>query len=124
MGGKQRVTGKQMGLPAGVALGMGTALLVTLAGAGVLAWLIAGERLAESTMGYGCAAVLLLSSAAGAWTASALVGHQRMAVCLLAGLGYYLLLLGMTALLFDGRYQGLGVTALVVLGGSLGVLLV
>ena len=37
-------------------------------------------------------------------------------MCLAAGGGYYLCLLAITALFFGGQYQGVGVTALMVLG--------
>lgn len=124
MGANPRSGKKGISLPAGVAAGIAAAFAVTLAGAAIVAWLIDGERISEEAMGYGALAVLLLSAGAGAWFASALVGHQRLLVCALTGIGYLLILLSMTALFFGGQYQGVWVTTLVVLAGCLGVSLV
>ncbi len=124
MGANPRSGNKGISLPAGLAAGIGAALAVTLAGAAIVAWLIDGERISEEAMGYGALAVLLLSAGAGAWIASALVGHRRLLVCALTGVGYFLILLSMTALFFGGQYHGVWVTALVVLAGCLGVSLV
>lgn len=114
----QKVTGTAGTLPAGVVLGLMLSLGVTLAGAAVTAWLLSAERIGEGGTGYCALVILVLSSALGAWLAMARIRRLRMQVCLLTGLCYYLLLLAMTALLFGGQYEGMGITALAVLGGS------
>ena len=61
---------------------------------------------------------MILSSVIGAMVSSAKAGHHRLLVSFAAGLAYYMILLACNAMLFDGKYQGAGVTALAVLGGS------
>lgn len=60
---------------------------------------------------------LIISSFAGAMIAYQLAGVGRLPICLAAGVLYDLVLLGCNALFFDGRYQNLGINALVILGG-------
>lgn len=104
-------------MPVGFVLSAGGALALTLGGAGVFAWLIAAERLAESSIGYCAMAIVLLSAALGAAVAVGRIKRRRVYVCAISGLIYYGVLLGMTALFFGGQYQGMGVTALLVLAG-------
>ena len=114
----KKVTGRSKPMAAGLALGTVVSFLLTLVGAAVIANLILSEKLAEEAVGYGAVVVLLLASAIGAWLSAILVKRRWMLVCLGAGGIYYLLLLSVTALFFGGQYQGMGVTALLVLGGS------
>ena len=95
--------------------------LVTLLGAVIFAWLLNGERMQMASIGYGTMIILLAASALGALLAFRCVRRQRLVVCLLSGAVYYLSLLAMTALFFGGQYEGVGVTGLVILGGSLAV---
>lgn len=113
----RKVTGKAMSMPAGIGTGLGISGSITLIGSAVIAWLISGEHLAESAIGYGAMVILLLSSAAGSWAAVLLIKHRRMLVCLISGASYFLLLLACTALFFGGQYQGIGMTALLILAG-------
>ena len=62
--------------------------------------------------------VLLLSASLGSWTASTKIGRLRTQVCLITGGIYFLVLLSITALFFDGLYQGIGVAAILVFVGS------
>lgn len=114
----RKPTGTAMSLPAGVGIGVGIAVTVTVTGAAVIAWMVNGGTIPETGFGYGAMAVLLLSSVAGSWMASALIKHQRLAVSLATGGIYFLLLLGLTAFCFGGQYQGVVPTALLVAGGS------
>lgn len=113
----KKVTGKARSMPAGLAVGLAVSLLLTLMGTALAANLILSEKLAESAIGYIAIIVLLIAGAAGAWIAGAMVKRRWMVVCLGAGGVYYLALLGITALFFGGQYQGMGVTALAILGG-------
>ena len=116
-----KVTGTAMAMPAGIALGAGLSMLVTVVGSMLVAWLVSRESMPESAMGYGAMAILLIASALGAWLTAKRVKHRRLLVCALTGGVYYLCLLACTALFFGGQYSGMGVTALVVLAGCLSV---
>ncbi|MBQ9839106.1 MAG: TIGR04086 family membrane protein [Oscillospiraceae bacterium] len=120
----KKVTGTAASIPGGIAAAAGVATALTLLLSGLIAWLVLQERIGESAIGYGAMVVLLLSSFVCGVLASAMVKHRRMVVCLLSGLTYFLCLLACTALFFGGRYQGLGVTALLILAGSVSAALI
>lgn len=113
----QKVTGKTMSMPAGLALGGAVSLGITILGAVIAGKLLDGEVIPQSAIGYAAMAILLLASLAGALTACGKIKRQRLVVCLASGGIYYALLLSMTALFFGGQYNGMGVTALMVLAG-------
>ena len=104
-------------IPAGIGIGLLVSMIITLAGSALTAYLIHGESISEEGMGYGIILTLLLSAILGAWVSAGRIQRLRMQMCMLSGLCYYLTLLAMTALFFGGQYSGMGVTALMVLGG-------
>ena len=114
---KKKVTGTAMGIPGGLGLGILVSLLITFAGAALTAWLIASEKIGEGTTGYAAMVILAIASAMGALVAVQLVKRMRLQVCMMTGSCYYLTLLAMTALLFGGQYQGMGVSAIVIIAG-------
>ena len=114
----QKVSGTASSLPVGIVLGVLTALLITLTGSTVTAWLILGEKIGESSIGYCSALITLLSSAAGAEISWLRTKRLRLQVCLITGAIFYLLLLSVTAVFFGGIYLGMGMTAISVLCGS------
>lgn len=116
---KGKATGRALSMPAGLAVGGLTSLGITLAGSGVLAWLIHRERMEMENVGYGILGMLLLASFLGAMTAWRKIRRRRMLVCAASGAVYLGLLLAIPALFFGGQYGGVWVTALLVLGGSL-----
>ena len=113
----KKVTGKSRSMAAGLALGTTLSLVVTILGAAIIANLVLSGKMASQAVGYGAIVVLLVSAALGAWISASLIKRRWMVVCIGAGGCYYLLLLAITALFFGGQYQGMGVTALLVLGG-------
>lgn len=116
---KRKTAGGKAGtIPVGIAFGLLVSLTVTLVGAALLAYLIAAEKLGADGVGWGAMVILAAASALGTWTAVIRILRRRLMVCGICAAGYYLLLLGMTALFFGGQYEGMGVTALTVLGGS------
>ena len=121
--GTYKLTAKAMTIPAGLVLGVATALAVTGIGAGVGAWAVLRGMISEKVIGYLVMAILLLSSAAGAAVAAGTIQRLRGQMCLAAGGGYLLSLLAVTAVFFGGQYRGMGVTALMVLCGSVLVIL-
>jgi hypothetical protein len=106
-----------MSMPAGLAIGTGLSLLITLAGACVTAWLLSSEYIAVEQIGYGSLVTLITASAAGAWIASMLIKHRHLMVCVTTGGLYYASLIMITAVFFGGQYQGMGVTLLAILAG-------
>ena len=115
---KHRPGSRALSMPAGLAVGTAISIGTTILLAAVLAKLIVMQLIEETRIGYGVLCILLISSYAGAWTAFSKIKRQRMLVCLLAGIVYLAVLLAATALLFGGQFEAVGVTALLVLGGS------
>ena len=114
----RKVTGTAASMPMGIGIGCGVSMILTVLGAGVAAKLIAVEILQETAIGYGAMAIILLASICGSMIAVKKVKKRKLQVSLMVGSGYYLSLLAMTALFFGGQYQGMWVTALLVLAGS------
>ncbi len=114
----KKVRGKAMSMPLGLAMGLGVSMGLTLALAAVMSKMVLSKSMGEDAVGYGAMVTLLLSAALGAWLAAVKIKHRRMVVCLGVGGLYYLTLLACTAMFFGGQYQGMGVTALLVLAGS------
>jgi len=76
------------------------------------------EALRQDQIGYAVMVLLITASSLGAAIAQGKVKHQRVLVCMLSGLIYYVILICITALFFGGQYTGFGVTGLLILGGA------
>lgn len=113
----KKATGRAMSIPGGLALSAAVSLGVTLILSAVVAKMVDAELMGEGAIGYGSLVTLLTASISGAAFAAMKIKRQRLMVCLLSGLVYYITLLGITALFFGGQYQGMGITALVIAGG-------
>lgn len=106
-------------MPAGLVFGAAVSLGITLISAAILAKLVDMERLAWENIGYGIMILLLLASFFGSMAAYAKIKRQRMLVCAVSGVIYFGMLLSITALFFGGQYDSIGVTAGLVLAGSI-----
>lgn len=113
-----KATGKAMPMAAGLALGVGTSMLISLSAAALCAYLIVSEKISVEAIGYCAMLTLALASAAGSWLAASMIKHRWLPVCLGVGGIYYGLLASITILFFNGQFQGMFVTALMVLAGS------
>lgn len=116
--GKKKRSGTALSIPAGLGVGLLISLTVTIAGAALTAWLIANEKIGEGSAGYAAMVILAIATGLGVLTSVYLIKKQRLQVSMLSGICYYLTLLAMTALFFGGQYQGMGVSAIIVLGVS------
>lgn len=114
----RKVTGTAKSVPMGISVGTGVSLAITLAGSLITAWLVGSEKISEEAIGYCAMAILMAASGMGSFTAQAMIKHQRMIMCGLTAVCYYLSLIAVTALFFGGQYQGMAVTALVVASGA------
>ena len=111
-------TGKAASMPGGLALGAGVSVGVTLVLSAIIAKLVQMEVLRQDQIGYAVMVLLITASSLGAAIAQGKVKHQRVLVCMLSGLIYYVILICITALFFGGQYTGFGVTGLLILGGA------
>lgn len=114
----RKMTGRALSIPAGLAIGALVSMLITILISAISAHLISAEVMGQDWIGYCAVAALLAGALEGAATAAARVKHQYLIICLLNGITFYCVLLCLTALLFGGQYEGMGVTLFVVMTGS------
>lgn len=113
----KKVTGKAVSMPVGLGVGLAVSLSMTLLFVAVIAHLILGEKLEEEAIGYGAMIVVPLAAAIGALAAAGVVKRRWMVVCIGSGALYFLSLLSITAFFFGGQYDGVGITALLIVIG-------
>lgn len=106
-------------LPRGITVGLIVSMISTLIGAAIAAWLLASEKVGEGSVGYIVLILLLISGFLGAMTSCNIIKQKRLPACIISGGVYFLCLLGINALLFQGTYSGVGESALVILAGVL-----
>lgn len=119
MTSSKRVTGTAVRMPIGIMWGTVLGLTVTGVLSAVLAWLVIRDVLSERTLGYSAMGIVLLSVIMGAWFTGVRIKRRWVLVSCVTGVVYYTILLLCTAIFFGGNYQGMGVTAAIVLLGSL-----
>ena len=115
----QKMTGRASTIPGGLAIGETVGMLITLLIVVVGAVLVSNEVIDFENIGYCSMIALVLGSVTGAVTAVKKIKRRKFLMGVLSGVVYYLMLLMVTALFFGGQYRGMGVTLLLVLGGSI-----
>ncbi len=113
-----KLGGRAMSMPAGLSVGVAVSVGSTIVLSAAAAKMLVMEILSEGTIGYAVLFILFVSAFVGALTAVEKIKSRRFLVCMLSGILYMIVLLGATALLFGGEYEAVGVTGLLVLGGS------
>lgn len=107
-------------MPVRILLGTTIALVLSLAGAGLLAYLILAEKLPYSAMGYGSVLILALAALIGCRAAGGTSEGKGAVVSAVTALGFLLLLLGIHWLFFEGKLSGiLGTAAAIGAGGAI-----
>ena len=112
---------KQPALPmevGAVMTGICVSLVINIIMSALFAWLISAEYVQENWVGYGAMLTLMLSSDLGALMGVMKAKSKWLLIASLTAAGYYLSLLVMNILFFDGRLQGVWETALVVMAGA------
>lgn len=114
----QKPSGRASSMPAGLMAGLVVSLAITVLLAALSAKMVDIQWIGERDIGY-CAMVILMAAPfCGARTSQQRIKRQRLAVCAMSGGLYFLSLMGITALFFGGQYEAVGVTLLLVAGGS------
>lgn len=115
--------GKSISLITGIGIGIATSIIVSVAAAAAAAALVNSERMDIGNLSPTTAVIHILASFLGGWLASSLTGQKKLICVLGTAAGYLVVMLAITALLFDGQYQGVGLTILMVLIGAGAVIL-
>ena len=119
MRNKQRVSGRADSIPVGLAVGAVSSILLTITCVMILAKLIDNGKMLWENIGYGIMVQTITVSFIGAKIAYMRIKRHRLLTCLLSGLIYYGLLIATAAIFFGGHYEGMAVTALLVLAGCI-----
>lgn len=115
----QKPSGRASSMPVGLMTGAAASMGITLLGSAVIAKLMDAEKMDENMIGYAVMVMLLTASCAGALISRKRIKHQHLLVCGLTGVLYFLMLMSITALFFGGQYEAVGVTAGLILAGSM-----
>lgn len=118
MGSMQKTKGTAMPMITGVLVGAAISVMLTLAAAVLLTWLLFAGKMDEYFLGYAVLGALLIASITGALFAAIKIKRRKGAVCFITGGIYWLCLLSFTGIFFGGNFQGLGTSAIVVVVGS------
>ena len=111
---KQAMKKKELSMPAGIGIGAGVGLVITLIGGIMLTFLLTGEKLSVESMGYGTMVIQFVGALLGSITATLCYKQRKMIVSLITAGVYLLVLMGINALFFDGQYERMGGSLLVV----------
>lgn len=120
---KRNKNGEAQGVLKRITLGIGIAILITIVGTLLCAWLIYGQYLKEELIGYCAMVVTVCSSVIGCLAVVLRTEKDRLLQCAAVSLAYFALLLILKFLLFEGAMQGFFETLLLVLGSGIGVAL-
>ena len=115
---KTRQTGKSTMLSA-ILTGTATSTAAALMGAGITAWLIASGKAGQNGTDTAAWIILFLSSAAGTWIAARRTGRKKLQTALITGGAFLLILLMLTAALFEGHYNKVWFGTILTMGASL-----
>ena len=114
----KRMKGKTLSLPVGIGIGIAVSMALTVGGAMLLAVLINGEQMGFASLSTAISLIHLIASFAGTYLATALTQQKKLITASATAAGYLIVLLGMTALLFGGQYEGVWLSLLMVLLGA------
>lgn len=107
----------------GSLVGITAALGVTVICIAIFAWLTNSEIIKENHLDYCVMITVLISAFVGSWIAVRKVKQNSLLTCAIAGASYYVLLLMINILFYEGQFAGMIETGLLALGGSMCVFL-
>ena len=103
-------------MPLSILKGLALGWLVTITGVMIIAFLVHGENMKETGIQPAAVIIMMLAAFVTATFAGRKGNEKKLLICLAAGAVYYLSLLGINALFFDGKYRGL-LGAFLTIGG-------
>lgn len=110
---------KATSAPITVGVGVLLSFVITVLAAILIAMMIIGERMDQNQIHLGSAATLLLASFVGTFYVVITMGEKRLLFSAVSGGVYFLLLLLVTLLCFEGVYANVWQALIMVIGGSI-----
>ncbi len=117
MAAKRKMFSSGVSIPVGIVIGAAVSVAVMLLGALLAACLVMSETLSMDGIGSAASGISAIAAALGCWIASAMTKKQKLLVCGLTAIAFFLVMLSTTAVFFNGVYNGIGLTALMILLG-------
>lgn len=105
----------KIGFSAGLAAGWFSSVIITVICATVVTHMILSEMIEEGSLNVMVGIILSIASIVGAVVSSSLLKEKYLPVCMGTGACYLLTLLAMTALVFEGQYQSVGIGTVIIL---------
>lgn len=119
MNAKMNVSWKSNGTTKTLILSVGFCVLITVLFSMCAAWMICNEKIREEYTGYVVMIIILLASFGGSIMACEKSGCKRLTIAVLTGFIYFVVLMSIGILIYDGTLRGVGETMLIVLCGSI-----
>lgn len=116
----KKVKGNAVSMPLGVMYGLVTTIIISISTIALLVGGILAEKVNEVHIGYFIILILLVSSFCGGLVSVTRVKRRMMLVSGIVGIGYFSMLLLVTAVAFGGRFGGMWMSGMVILLGSAG----
>lgn len=109
---------------AAVSIGAVISIVLMLIGTMIIALLVMNETMTEKAIGYGVLAVTLIATFTGAYVALTIYKKKYLITSMSVSIVFALILLSLTALFFDGQFNGVPATLLVIICGGVSAMLV
>lgn len=103
---------------AGIAIGWGTSLLATVLACGIITWLIHNEHITQNAMTWAAAIAALSSALLGCTVSMGIVKGKKLIICVITAAAYFITLLAITAMVFEGEYSDVETNAGMILAGG------
>ena len=121
MGYKQKHMMKGSAMPVIVGVGLIVGWIITIVLTLAMATIISSGNDKEYLIGTSSIIAVILSSVVSAILVSKRTEHNKMIFALISGIVYFISLLCVNALFYDGTFTGVGYYALLILGASISV---
>jgi len=119
MNKNQKRNGTASSVPAGIIWGLVISLSIILLGSAAIAKMLDMLTVQWEMVGYWIMVLLLIASFSGAVTACTMIKRKRLHMSILYAGVLWVTLMVLTAIFFGGQYSGAGVTAGLILSGSI-----
>lgn len=114
----KRNQSKANSVPITIGVGLVLSLIITVLAAVLIAMMVISERMEPGHIYFGSAATLLLASFIGALYVVLMMGEKKLLFSMVTGGAYFLVLVCVSMLFFDGMIANVWQALILVIGGS------
>lgn len=114
----KRNQSKATSVPITIGVGLVLSLIITVLAAVLIAMMVISERMEPGHIYFGSAATMLLASFIGALYVVLMMGEKKLLFSMVTGGAYFLVLVCVSMLFFDGMIANVWQALILVIGGS------